>query len=71
MPFGYEEAIGFMFGSELRDKDGVAASVSPFSLSLSKLVLMHYAQVVFAEMVAALQRQGKTASTHLKELYEK
>ena len=28
VPFGYEEAIGFMFGSELRDKDGVAASVS-------------------------------------------
>ncbi|KAI0371790.1 phosphoglucomutase first 3 domain-containing protein [Pilatotrama ljubarskyi] len=27
VPFGYEEAIGFMFGSELRDKDGVAASV--------------------------------------------
>lgn len=28
VPFGYEEAIGFMFGSEIRDKDGVAASVS-------------------------------------------
>ena len=28
VPFGYEEAIGFMFGSQLRDKDGVAASVS-------------------------------------------
>ncbi|OBZ75867.1 putative phosphoribomutase [Grifola frondosa] len=27
VPFGYEEAIGYMFGSELRDKDGVAASV--------------------------------------------
>ena len=53
VPFGYEEAIGFMFGSELRDKDGVAASV------------------VFAEFVASLQRQGKTASSHLKELYER
>lgn len=28
VPFGYEEAIGYMFGSEIRDKDGVAASVS-------------------------------------------
>jgi len=26
--FGYEEAIGFMFGSTIRDKDGVAATVS-------------------------------------------
>lgn len=25
--FGYEEAIGYMFGNILRDKDGVAASV--------------------------------------------
>ncbi|KAI0747847.1 phosphoglucomutase first 3 domain-containing protein [Daedaleopsis nitida] len=53
VPFGYEEAIGFMFSSELRDKDGVAASV------------------VFAEMVATLQRQGTTASRHLEELYGK
>ena len=52
MPFGYEEAIGFMFGPDLRDKDGVAASV------------------VFAEFVASLQRQGKTASSRLRELYE-
>ena len=28
VPFGYEEAIGYMFGDEVRDKDGVAASVS-------------------------------------------
>ncbi len=25
--FGYEEAIGFMFGKVIRDKDGVAALV--------------------------------------------
>jgi len=25
--FGYEEAIGFMFGSEIRDKDGIAATL--------------------------------------------
>ncbi|KAJ7716660.1 hypothetical protein DFH07DRAFT_862010 [Mycena maculata] len=28
VPFGYEEAIGYMFGSRVRDKDGVAATVS-------------------------------------------
>lgn len=27
VPFGYEEAIGYMFGDQIRDKDGVAASV--------------------------------------------
>ncbi|KAF8197374.1 hypothetical protein BJ912DRAFT_1020722 [Pholiota molesta] len=27
VPFGYEEAIGFMFGPQIRDKDGVAATV--------------------------------------------
>ncbi|KAI0670669.1 phosphoglucomutase first 3 domain-containing protein [Trametes maxima] len=53
VPFGYEEAIGFMFGNQLRDKDGVAASV------------------VFSEFVVTLQKAGKTASSHLKELYER
>ncbi|KAH9951484.1 hypothetical protein B0H21DRAFT_719155 [Amylocystis lapponica] len=53
VPFGYEEAIGFMFGSEIRDKDGVAASM------------------VFAELVTALRLRGKTASSHLQELYER
>ena len=27
VPFGYEEAIGFMFGTHIRGKDGVAATV--------------------------------------------
>jgi phosphomannomutase len=27
VPFGYEEAIGFMIGSEICDKDGVTAMV--------------------------------------------
>ncbi|KAJ7632289.1 hypothetical protein FB45DRAFT_912056 [Roridomyces roridus] len=27
VPFGYEEAIGYMFGSTIRDKDGVAATM--------------------------------------------
>jgi phosphomannomutase len=35
VPFGYEEAIGFMFGSEIRDKDGVAATVC---ISLSPIL---------------------------------
>ncbi|TRM59430.1 hypothetical protein BD626DRAFT_408902 [Schizophyllum amplum] len=35
VPFGYEEAIGFMFGSEIRDKDGVAATVMFVDLVLS------------------------------------
>lgn len=34
VPFGYEEAIGFMFGSEIRDKDGVAATVSGIDVRL-------------------------------------
>ncbi|TFK72594.1 hypothetical protein BDN72DRAFT_957272 [Pluteus cervinus] len=27
VPFGYEEAIGYMFGSNIRDKDGIAATI--------------------------------------------
>ncbi|KAL0947282.1 hypothetical protein HGRIS_013402 [Hohenbuehelia grisea] len=53
VPFGYEEAIGFMFGSDIRDKDGVAATVS------------------FAEHVASLKRENKTASSYMQELYQK
>ncbi|KAJ6618234.1 hypothetical protein B0H10DRAFT_2164164 [Mycena sp. CBHHK59/15] len=37
VPFGYEEAIGFMFGSRIRDKDGVAATVSFAELVTSLL----------------------------------
>jgi phosphomannomutase len=37
VPFGYEEAIGFMFGDEIRDKDGVAATVR--SLGVMKFTL--------------------------------
>ena len=28
VPFAYEEAIGYMFGPEIRDKDGVAATAA-------------------------------------------
>ncbi|KAF8636547.1 hypothetical protein AX17_003359 [Amanita inopinata Kibby_2008] len=51
--FGYEEAIGYMIGSEIRDKDGV------------------YAAVFFAQLVAMLHTQGKTAMSFLQELYDK
>lgn len=30
VPFGYEEAIGYMFGTDIRDKDGIAATVIIF-----------------------------------------
>ena len=33
VPFGYEEAIGYMFGPDIRDKDGVAAAVGLVSLA--------------------------------------
>ncbi|PSS30877.1 hypothetical protein PHLCEN_2v2604 [Hermanssonia centrifuga] len=52
VPFGYEEAIGYMFGSEIRDKDGVAATM------------------MFAELIASLHHDGKTATSYLQELYE-
>ncbi|KAF8876038.1 hypothetical protein CPB84DRAFT_1796184 [Gymnopilus junonius] len=35
VPFGYEEAIGFMFGQEVRDKDGIAATVHFVQLATS------------------------------------
>jgi len=30
VPLGYEEAIGFMVGSEIRDKDAIVNSIKEF-----------------------------------------
>ena len=38
VPLGYEEAIGYMFGSEIRDKDGVSASVSGSSVIVQSVL---------------------------------
>lgn len=51
--FAYEEAIGFMCGTAIRDKDGVSALVT------------------FCELAAALERQGKSVSAYLDDLYIK
>lgn len=39
--FGYEEAIGFMLGEEVRDKDGVSATVSALRV-VSRRELIQY-----------------------------
>jgi phosphomannomutase len=70
VPFGYEEAIGFMIGSEIRDKDGVAAAVQSCSVYFSGEGADNF-QVFFAELVALLHREGKTASGFLQELYDR
>lgn len=70
VPFGYEEAIGFMIGSEIRDKDGVAAAVYSCSVYRSGEDADCF-QVFFAELVALLHRKGKTASGFLQELYDR
>ncbi|KAG6820796.1 hypothetical protein H0H93_011561 [Arthromyces matolae] len=52
VPFGYEEAIGYMFGSDIRDKDGVAATVvfaeMVTTLHAQKLTVNSYLQSLYA-----------------------
>jgi len=78
VPFGYEEAIGFMFGDEIRDKDGVAATVRrtkvmSFLIIADRVFLVggNLIQMTFVQLVAALNAQGKTLKGHLQNLYEK
>lgn len=48
--FGYEEALGYSVGGQVRDKDGISAAL------------------VVAELVAALQAEGRTLQDRLDEL---
>lgn len=68
--FGYEEAIGFMFGDEIRDKDGVAATVGVAD-SAEYTDPRVTSQMTFVQLVAVLNEQGKTLKGHLQSLYEK
>jgi phosphoglucomutase len=67
VPFGYEEAIGFMFGSEIRDKDGVAATVSLRIVWLPRLTTY---QVSFVSLVLELRNQGMSVAGFLQDLYQ-
>ncbi|KAJ7702443.1 hypothetical protein B0H17DRAFT_1044354 [Mycena rosella] len=55
VPFGYEEAIGYMFGSQIRDKDGVAATVSFAELVTS---LAKQGKTVHSYLEELYQRYG-------------
>ncbi|KAK7023829.1 hypothetical protein R3P38DRAFT_2531749 [Favolaschia claudopus] len=55
VPFGYEEAIGYMFGSYIRDKDGVAASVAFAQLVVS---LVGQGKTVLSYLEELYQRYG-------------
>nr|GAT58011.1 predicted protein [Mycena chlorophos] len=55
VPFGYEEAIGFMFGSRIRDKDGVSATVSFAELAVA---LENDGKTVFSCLQELYQKYG-------------
>lgn len=58
-----------MFGSEIRDKDGVSATVSP---NASMTCTAHgEVKLMFAEMTTELRSQGWTVQSYLQGLYEK
>lgn len=58
-----------MFGSQIRDKDGVAATVTWNNLISPGFPADEYLQLVFAELVASLNSEGKTVKSYLQELY--
>jgi phosphomannomutase len=70
VPFAYEEAIGFMIGCEIRDKDGIAATVPILTFS-SKTNALSFSQVFFAELAANLRRKGSSVAQFLSQLYSK
>ncbi|KAJ7074390.1 hypothetical protein C8F01DRAFT_1100349 [Mycena amicta] len=55
VPIAYEEAIGFMFGSRIRDKDGVAATVSFAELAVS---LAKDGETVFSYLQELYKKYG-------------
>ncbi|KAJ7043327.1 hypothetical protein C8F04DRAFT_944528 [Mycena alexandri] len=59
VPFGYEEAIGYMFGFRIRDKDGVAATVSFAELVTA---LVSQGKTVQSYLDGLYQRQANTLS---------
>jgi len=67
--FAYEEAIGFMFGQHIRDKDGIAATVRNLKSNFSSYLLI--IQIQFVKLVYSLQAQNKTVQQYLNELYSR
>lgn len=61
-----------MFGSDIRDKDGVAASVSsPDKHTCDRYTELSPLQMMFVELVTSLHARGQTASGLLEELYQR
>ncbi|KAH0830438.1 hypothetical protein J3R83DRAFT_1833 [Lanmaoa asiatica] len=62
VPFGYEEAIGFMFGFELRDKDGIAATLMfaemATELHSQGLTVRSYLKELYEQCVFILTRNS-------------
>ena len=70
VPFGYEEAIGFMISREIRDKDGVSATVCVHTI-LNTGHTFNYVQLFFAELAAHLHSKQSDVYSYLQELYSK